>query len=96
MVKEITLQPLSVPVEPRRDTGTSGADFGVLLNEAINRLNDSQVRADTAVQQFLAGEVQDVHQVVIALREAEITMQLALEVRNKLLEAYQEMSRIPL
>jgi flagellar hook-basal body complex protein FliE len=36
-----------------------------------------------------------VHQVVIALREAELTMQLAVEVRNKILEAYQELARTP-
>jgi len=74
----------------------TGGDFGRILNEAVNRLNESQVRADTAVRQFLAGEVQDVHQVIIALREAELTMQLAVEVRNRILEAYQELSRTPL
>ncbi|MEW6540714.1 MAG: flagellar hook-basal body complex protein FliE [Bacillota bacterium] len=96
MIKETVLQPLFPALSPEKRTAGSGGDFGRLLNEAVNRLNESQVRADTAVRQFLAGEVQDVHQVIIALREAELTMQLAVEVRNKVLEAYQEINRTPL
>jgi len=101
VVKEITLQPLPPVIAPAGAQGgvareAGAADFGALLRAAVNRLNESQVRADEAVRQFLAGEVQDVHQVVIALREAELTMQLAVEVRNKIVEAYQELSRTPL
>jgi flagellar hook-basal body complex protein FliE len=95
VVREITLQPIVLPAEPQGGTRQSGPSFGEILGEAINRLNESQVRADVAVRKFLAGEVEDVHQVVIALREAELTMQLAVEVRNKILEAYQELARTP-
>jgi flagellar hook-basal body complex protein FliE len=74
----------------------SGRGFGGVLNEAINQLNESQVQADVAVRRFLAGEEQDLHQVVIALGRAERKMQLAIEVRNKVLEAYQQLARTPL
>lgn len=96
MIKETVLQPLFPPLGPEKRAAESGGDFGRVLNEAVNRLNESQVRADTAVRQFLAGEVQDVHRVIIALREAELTMQFAVEVRNRILEAYQEINRTPL
>jgi flagellar hook-basal body complex protein FliE len=97
VVKEITLKaPCCPSIESAGGAKQSGVNFGKLLNEAIDQLNESQVRADVAVRKFLDGEVQDVHQVVIALREAELTMQLAVEVRNKILEAYRELSRMPL
>lgn len=96
MIKETVLQPLFPAPGVEQRAPQSGGDFGQVLNEAVNRLNESQARADTAVRQFLAGEVQDVHHVIIALREAELSMQLAVEVRNKVLEAYQEINRIPL
>lgn len=68
--------------------------FADLLKKAVEDLNQSQVKADKVVEGFLAGDIQDVHQVMIAMEEARLTMQLAVEVRNKIVEAYQEISRM--
>ncbi|SHF37392.1 flagellar hook-basal body complex protein FliE [Desulforamulus putei] len=73
------------------DTGFAG-----VLNDAIARLNQTELKADEAMQKFLVGEIQDIHQVTIAMQEAKLTMQLAVEVRNKIVEAYQEISRMQL
>lgn len=94
----------SIPgVTPLADAPPSGADkapakaadFGALLTQAIDTLNAGELKADAATRGYLTGEVRDLHQVIIAVREAELKMQLALEVRNKFVEAYQEISRIP-
>nr|WP_238480721.1 flagellar hook-basal body complex protein FliE [Desulforadius tongensis] len=74
----------------------SKMSFGEVLNDAISKLNEIQLHADEVKLKFVTGEVQDIHQVTIAMQEAKIAMQLAVEVRNKLLEAYQEVSRMPL
>lgn len=71
-----------------------GGGFGEVLNKAINKVNAAELKADAVTRGYLGGEVEDLHQVMIAVREAELTMQLALEVRNKFVEAYQEISRI--
>lgn len=73
-----------------------GGSFSEVLDGALKNLNDSQIKADNTAVQFLAGDIQDIHQVTIAMEEAKLTMQLAVEVRNKVIEAYQEISRMQL
>ena len=70
--------------------------FGEVLSNAIGKLNQTQIQADNAIQDFLVGDIQDIHQVTIPMQEAKLTMQLAVEVRNKIVEAYQEISRMQL
>lgn len=69
-------------------------NFGTLLKEKINELNTLQQRADALTQEYLAGRLDDVHQVMLAMEEANLSLQLAVQVRNKVVEAYQEISRM--
>lgn len=78
----------------RTITGQTG--FGEILNKAIDQLNQVQLKSEEAKLKFVTGEIQDIHQVTIAMQEAKIAMSLAVEVRNKVVEAYQEVSRMPL
>ena len=71
-----------------------GASFGQVLSGALDKVNNAQLEADGAVKKFLTGEIQDMHQVTIAMEQARLMMQLAVEVRNKVVEAYQEVSRM--
>lgn len=73
-----------------------GLGFGEALNNAISKLNDASVHSSEMRLKFITGEIQDIHQVTIAAQEAKIALHLAVEVRNKILEAYQEVSRMPL
>ncbi len=68
--------------------------FKNIFHNALKNLNDSQLKSEETVKNFLVGEVTDVHTVMISLEEAKLYMQLAVEVRNKLVEAYQEVSRM--
>ncbi len=72
----------------------AAASFSQMLNRALEEINARQLAADELVQAFAAGEVEDVHQVVVAMQEARLALQLAVEVRNKVVEAYQEISRM--
>lgn len=69
------------------------ASFQQLLNDAVESVNTAQLQADHMATQLAAGERVDLHQVTIALERASIAFQLALQVRTKLLEAYQEVMR---
>lgn len=71
-----------------------GASFGEALNKALQDVNGAQLKADEMIKGFLTGEVGDVHQVTIAMEQGKLMMQLAVEVRNKVVEAYQEISRM--
>lgn len=75
-------------------SGANAPSFGHMLNQALEQVNGSQVRADRTAEQFFTGRLQDIHQVTIAMEQARIMMDLAVEVRNKLVEAYQEISRM--
>jgi flagellar hook-basal body complex protein FliE len=86
------LLPAAGPVAKQETGGGSG--FAERLNNALHDLNQTQLKAEKLTQDLLTGEVQDLHQVTIALQEARLTMQLAVEVRNKVVEAYQEVARM--
>lgn len=81
--------PAVVP-PPGRETPS----FAETLRQAVEKLNETQHKADRTLAQFLTGEIQDVHQVVLAMEEARLAMQLAVQVRNRIVEAYQELSRM--
>jgi len=83
------------PLAPAPAPAKAGLDsFGDLLSEAVTKVNDIQWKADTAMMQLAAGEPIDLHQAMIAMEEATIAFDLALQVRNRLLEAYQEVMRM--
>jgi len=84
-----------LPVKPENKPASGqSANFGELLNQAVKKLNQVQSQADETVGKFLAGEVKDLHEVTIEMQEAKLSMQLAVEVRNKVVEAYQEILRM--
>lgn len=73
---------------------STGASFGDYLKSALDSLNESQVKADDDTTKLITGETTDIHQVLISAQEAKIQMELAVEVRNKIVESYQEISRM--
>lgn len=86
--------PAEVKSGPERQEASGVNSFGEVLSRALDDVNKAQLKADETTKKFLTGEIQDIHQVTIAAEEARIMMQLAVEVRNKVVEAYQEMSRM--
>ncbi|MBB6282157.1 MULTISPECIES: flagellar hook-basal body complex protein FliE [Geobacillus] len=70
--------------------------FAAFLKEALNNVNDAQIQADALTEKLVRGENVQLHDVMIAAQKASITLQLTLEIRNKAIEAYQEMMRMPL
>ena len=73
---------------------TSSASFGDSLAKLVNSVETSDQTANTAVQGMLDGTA-DVHDAMIALQRAELTLQLTVQVRNKLVQAYQDIMRMP-
>jgi len=69
-------------------------DFKELLVNALEEVNKDQLYAEEMDQKFMMGEVNNIHDVMIASQKAEISLSFAVEVRNKVLEAYKEIMRI--
>ncbi|MCC7353536.1 MAG: flagellar hook-basal body complex protein FliE [Anaerolineae bacterium] len=71
-----------------------GASFGDLMKGAVQQLNQVQNEADVAAMQVATGQGGDLHNALITVEEASLAFQLALQVRNKAIEAYQEVMRM--
>lgn len=72
----------------------NGSNFLDTLNEKLNEVNDKQIEADDITQKFIKGEETDVHKVMVSTQEAKLSLELAVQIRNKLVEAYQEFNRM--
>lgn len=68
--------------------------FGDLLNNALNNVNQMQIDSDEYKKMLAVGEVDNLHDVSIAAEKANISMQITLSLRNKIVEAYKEIMRI--
>lgn len=65
------------------------AGFTDILNMAIKSMSDTQVSADSAMEKLAAGQNIELHNVAIEAEKAALTMQLAIEIKNKITDAYQ-------
>ncbi|MEW6116904.1 MAG: flagellar hook-basal body complex protein FliE [Nitrospirota bacterium] len=80
--------------EPSMNTQKSSASFEAAINDAMREVSAVQNDAEKAIEDFAKGEVKDIHTVVVAMEKADISMQTLLQVRNKLLTAYEEIMRM--
>jgi len=71
-----------------------GEGFAEALQAAVGQVNDSQVAADRAVEKLQTGESRNLHEVMISLEKADLSMRLLTQVRNRVIEAYQEIMRM--
>jgi len=71
----------------------ASVDFSSMLKDALKDVNGAQLEADDAVQKVLTGETNDIHSTMIALQKADVSLKMMLEVRNKIMTAYQEVMR---
>ena len=69
-------------------------EFRGLLEGAIQQVEQTGQVATQAVQRFLSGEGQDLHSAILAVQRADLAFELGLQVRNKVVSAYQEIMRI--
>jgi flagellar hook-basal body complex protein FliE len=79
-----------------RPSGASGdSEFMNTLRTAMDQVGQLQSEADGKVAQLLTGNGQDVHSAMIAVEKASLAFQMMVQVRNKIVQAYQQVSGIP-
>ena len=66
-----------------------------LFKDILAEVNGQQQEADTQIRQLLLGEV-DLHEAMLALEKADLSLRFLVQVRNKLVRAYEELSRMPM
>lgn len=88
------ISPIALTSSSKDSKPNAVEDFQNFLKTAIQEVNAKEARAGQLVGKVATGEVSDLHQVMIALQEADVALQLTLQIRNKIVEAYQEISRM--
>lgn len=88
--------PLQQPMTPATQGTHSGesSSFGSALSDALTGVEDLHKDAQSQVGELLKGDRQDLHNVMIAVEKADVSFQLMMQVRNKIVNAYQEVSRM--
>src|SRR5882672_2104439 len=74
--------------------GVSGGSFGSLVKNAVESLDQTQKASAQEIAKAVTGESPDLHRTIIALQTADLGFQFALQVRNKVINAYEEIMRM--
>lgn len=72
------------------------SSFSETIKTMVNDVEKDQKIADTAIQKFALGENKNIHETMIAIQKADISFKLMLQIRNKVLSAYQDIMKMPL
>lgn len=87
--------PGSEPVKPKQESKEQG-NFMDTLKSSLEEVDRLQQEAEGAVKDFVTGQSGTVHDVFLAMEKAEVSFRMVMRVRDKLLDAYQEIMRMQL
>lgn len=76
-----------------KSTG-AGQNFSDILRDSVQKVNEYQTQADTAIKELVAGRSKNIHETMLAIERADSALKLAMSVRNKILDAYKEVMRM--
>ncbi len=79
---------MAAPAEKASDS------FADVLQSSLSKVNDLQMEKDAMVTSFASGETQNVHELMITMQKAGLAMNMTAAVRNKVMEAYKELSHL--
>jgi flagellar hook-basal body complex protein FliE len=91
--------PSSITLMPPQTRDTSAisknaAGFGDMLTSMMGKVNEAQITGDEAVTKLQSGEAKHLHEVMIAVEEADVSLRMLVQMRNKALTAYEEIMRM--
>src|ERR1035437_7857771 len=92
-MKEISKSNVAVP-NPATGTQEAGKSFADTLKDAVKDVSQSQQMADIKMQEIATGKNHNIPEVMIAAEKADISLKLMVQVRNKIIEAYQEVMKM--
>ena len=91
--------PNSITLLPPKAIDTSSisknaAGFSDMLTSMMGQVNEKQITGDQAIEKLQTGEAKHLHEVMIAVEEADISLRMLVQMRNKALTAYEEIMRM--
>jgi flagellar hook-basal body complex protein FliE len=85
---------ITPPIVSPTPVATGGPAFASAFSDAVSKVESFQENAQHSVNRFLSGEGEEIHKVALASQQADLSFQLFLQVRNKVVSAYQEIMRM--
>jgi flagellar hook-basal body complex protein FliE len=89
-----SISPIPVPSRILPTEGAQPGAFQALLNQSLSTVEQARASANASVDRFLSGEGEELHRVAIATQQAELSFELFAQVRNKVVQAYQDIMRM--
>lgn len=93
-IEALGFLPATQSIEMGQFIQQPSSSFETWLGNQLEQVNDKLIHAERQVQSLAVGEAENLHQVMIALEDAKLSFQLTMQIRNRVLEAYQEILRM--
>ena len=94
-IAEPSLQPLSnAEMLSLPNQAVNATGFGDLVTQGLGKVNQQLMTNQTDLQKLAVGDVQNLHQIMIRMEETRLSFQLVMQVRNRMLEAYQDVMKM--
>jgi flagellar hook-basal body complex protein FliE len=87
-------QPLALAPSDLSSVSQTEKSFSDYLGSILDQVNKAQITGDTAIAKLNTGEAKNMHEVMIAVEEADISMRMLVQMRNKALQAYDDIMRM--
>ncbi|HBG20921.1 MAG: flagellar hook-basal body complex protein FliE [Desulfobacterales bacterium GWB2_56_26] len=88
------ITPLTLKPAGESSVQSTGADFGNMLKSMVEKVNNAQLTGEQAIQKLHSGKATHLHEVMIATEEADISLRMLVQLRNKAQTAYEEIMRM--
>jgi flagellar hook-basal body complex protein FliE len=90
----IAQPPISLQPSTQSPVSKSSSSFGEMFEKLVSEVNNSQISGDTAIENLQTGKARHLHEVMLAVEEADLSLRMLVQMRNKALTAYEEIMRM--
>jgi len=96
LIDKLNIKPTGLPISsPKTNVSDAGnVDFGDTVKNAVKKVNELQNNADQMAVKLASGDPVEIHQAMIEMQKASTALQFTVQVRNKILDAYQEIMKM--
>ncbi|WP_261132821.1 flagellar hook-basal body complex protein FliE [Bacillus sp. Marseille-Q3570] len=93
-MQPVQLNVTTLPAVEKSTPGQARDQLAVSFKDLLHKVNEAQIKSDIETEKLISGKTDNLHNVMITAEKASVTLNTAVEVRNKAIEAYQEIMRM--
>jgi flagellar hook-basal body complex protein FliE len=94
-IQNSTELPQKITFDDKREPQTESASFGQMLKDSIGQVSRMQQESSESIQNLVTGKHTNIHQTMIAMEKSSVAFELLMQIRNKTIEAYEKILRMP-